>query len=257
MGDLARDTSVMCPRPARSTNHDPLGVAPAVLRRQAGRSKGNGGSRGFIFLAMFPRTPFGGAPAYHSTYAGSAPAATPAPGAGQTKKLHRAEKPDGRPSFHFPSARVRWRSPTGARRAASVLEGRLPTRAYPQSTPAPHAASFATADGHSPTHRQRCLAAPADGPPSPSRLQWDLEQRVASIVDSTLKDISQRYKIQEELGAGAQATVYKATHKRNHMKARPLRTPPAAAARVSQRAASPAGRHQGDRDQGARGRRAL
>ena len=61
--------------------------------------------------------------------------------------------------FHFPSARVRWRSPTGARRAASVLEGRLPTRAYPQSTPAPHAASFATADGHSPTHRQRCLAA--------------------------------------------------------------------------------------------------
>jgi len=55
-------------------------------------------------------------------------------------------------------------------------------------------------------------------PPSPSRLQWDLEQRVASIVDSTLKDISQRYKIQEELGAGAQATVYKATHKRNHMK---------------------------------------
>ena len=153
--------------------------------------------------------------------------------------------------FHFPSARVRWRSPTGARRAASVLEGRLPTRAYPQSTPAPHAASFATADEHSPTHRQRCLAAPADGPPSPSRLQWDLEQRVASIVDSTLKDISQRYKIQEELGAGAQATVYKATHKRNHMKARPLRTPPAAAARVSQRAASPAGRHQGDRDQGA------
>ena len=167
------------------------------------------------------------------------------------------ERQTDRHTFHFPSARVRWRSPTGARRAASVLEGRLPTRAYPQSTPAPHAASFATADGHSPTHRQRCLAAPADGPPSPSRLQWDLEQRVASIVDSTLKDISQRYKIQEELGAGAQATVYKATHKRNHMKARPLRTPPAAAARVSQRAVSPAGRHQGDRDQGARGRRAL
>ncbi|EOD18265.1 hypothetical protein EMIHUDRAFT_461387 [Emiliania huxleyi CCMP1516] len=71
------------------------------------------------------------------------------------------------------------------------------------------------------------------GPFAYSRLSpWDLEQRVASIVDSTLKDISQRYKIQEELGAGAQATVYKATHKRNHMKARPLRTPPAAAARV-------------------------
>ncbi|EOD17267.1 hypothetical protein EMIHUDRAFT_458996 [Emiliania huxleyi CCMP1516] len=57
------------------------------------------------------------------------------------------------------------------------------------------------------------------GPFAYSRLSpWDLEQRVASIVDSTLKDISQRYKIQEELGAGAQATVYKATHKRNHMK---------------------------------------
>ena len=70
-------------------------------------------------------------------------------------------------------------------------------------------------------------------PPAPP--QWDVEQRVQSIVDETLKDISQKYRIQEELGAGAQATVYKALHKKTGKKVRPrpsrsLPRPAAAAA---------------------------
>lgn len=45
-----------------------------------------------------------------------------------------------------------------------------------------------------------------------------MEKRAQSIVDEALRDVSQRYKMQEELGAGAQATVYKATHRKNYGK---------------------------------------
>ena len=43
----------------------------------------------------------------------------------------------------------------------------------------------------------------------------DLEARVNELADATVADISHRYKMQEELGAGAQATVYKAVHKKS------------------------------------------
>jgi len=48
--------------------------------------------------------------------------------------------------------------------------------------------------------------------------QWDMEKRAKSLADETVKDVSQRYKMHEELGAGAQATVYRATHRKNSAK---------------------------------------
>ena len=46
----------------------------------------------------------------------------------------------------------------------------------------------------------------------------DLEGRAQSLADVTVNDISQRYKMQEELGAGAQATVYKGLSRKNNQK---------------------------------------
>ena len=44
-----------------------------------------------------------------------------------------------------------------------------------------------------------------------------VEQRVSALSDVSVSDIAQRYKMQEELGSGAQATVYRATHKNRRM----------------------------------------
>mmetsp|Transcript_10367 Transcript_10367/g.28601 ORF Transcript_10367/g.28601 Transcript_10367/m.28601 type:complete len:710 (+) Transcript_10367:118-2247(+) len=48
--------------------------------------------------------------------------------------------------------------------------------------------------------------------------KWDVEKRALSIVDETLREVTHRYKMQEELGTGAQATVYKATHRKTARK---------------------------------------
>lgn len=71
--------------------------------------------------------------------------------------------------------------------------------------------------GVSPCARRAFGASGADGHPHLCP-QWDVEKRAQSIVDEVLRDVSQRYKMQEELGAGAQATVYKATHRKNYGK---------------------------------------
>ena len=42
----------------------------------------------------------------------------------------------------------------------------------------------------------------------------DVEARVKSLADVEVTDIAQRYKMQEELGSGAQATVYKGQNKK-------------------------------------------
>lgn len=42
----------------------------------------------------------------------------------------------------------------------------------------------------------------------------DVEARVKSLADVEVSDIGQRYKMQEELGSGAQATVYKGQNKK-------------------------------------------
>ena len=47
-----------------------------------------------------------------------------------------------------------------------------------------------------------------------------VEQRVSALSDVSVSDIAQRYKMQEELGSGAQATVYRATHKKTNAKVR-------------------------------------
>ena len=46
----------------------------------------------------------------------------------------------------------------------------------------------------------------------------DVEERVASLAEVSVSDIAQRYKVGEEIGAGAQATVYRATHKKTGSK---------------------------------------
>ena len=43
----------------------------------------------------------------------------------------------------------------------------------------------------------------------------DVEARVKSLADVDVSDIGQRYKMQEELGSGAQATVYKGQNKKS------------------------------------------
>ena len=43
----------------------------------------------------------------------------------------------------------------------------------------------------------------------------DVEARVKSLADVEVTDIGQRYKMQEELGSGAQATVYKGQNKKS------------------------------------------
>ena len=43
----------------------------------------------------------------------------------------------------------------------------------------------------------------------------DVEARVKSLADVEVSDIGQRYKMQEELGSGAQATVYKGQNKKS------------------------------------------
>ena len=50
-------------------------------------------------------------------------------------------------------------------------------------------------------------------PPAPP-WQMDVEARVKSLADVEVSDIAQRYKMQEELGSGAQATVYKGQNKK-------------------------------------------
>jgi serine/threonine protein kinase len=50
--------------------------------------------------------------------------------------------------------------------------------------------------------------------PLTSRWQMDVEARVKSLADVEVSDISHRYKMQEELGSGAQATVYKGQNKK-------------------------------------------
>ena len=52
--------------------------------------------------------------------------------------------------------------------------------------------------------------------PTPLTLwQMDVEARVKSLADVEVTDIGQRYKMQEELGSGAQATVYKGQNKKS------------------------------------------
>ena len=62
----------------------------------------------------------------------------------------------------------------------------------------------------------------------PCSQHLDIEARAASLADVTVNDISQRYKMQEELGAGAQATVYKGLNRKNNQKVaiKVTRTPP-------------------------------
>ena len=45
--------------------------------------------------------------------------------------------------------------------------------------------------------------------------QMDVEARVKSLADVDVSEIGQRYKMQEELGSGAQATVYKGQNKKS------------------------------------------
>ena len=46
----------------------------------------------------------------------------------------------------------------------------------------------------------------------------DVEARVKSLADVEVSEIGQRYKMQEELGSGAQATVYKGQNKKTGSK---------------------------------------
>ena len=45
-----------------------------------------------------------------------------------------------------------------------------------------------------------------------------LEERVQLVADVSVSDIAQRYRMQQVLGSGAQATVYQATSKKSSKK---------------------------------------
>ena len=51
-----------------------------------------------------------------------------------------------------------------------------------------------------------------------SQFPESLEARVTMLADATCSDIAQRYKMQQVLGSGAQATVYQAVAKRSQCK---------------------------------------
>ena len=51
-----------------------------------------------------------------------------------------------------------------------------------------------------------------------SQFPESLEARVIMLADATCSDIGQRYKMQQVLGSGAQATVYQAVAKRSQRK---------------------------------------
>jgi len=51
----------------------------------------------------------------------------------------------------------------------------------------------------------------AEDPAAAAMADPGVEQRVGALADVSVSDIAQRYKMQEELGSGAQATVYRAT----------------------------------------------